>query len=99
MKKPRHLQHPLGFLYPTRARILVTLFLVILFLPFVVYDTGIRCITVPCDSESLASPISYALFHSGSTAYGMSWELFIGGLIGTYIVLSILSVLIYSKKH
>lgn len=90
MKGDIHLRHPLGFLTPRVSSVFLTVVLVVLFLPFIRYDNGIRCFTVPCNSSDLASVVGYALFHNQQPVIGTAWEFLIIGVFGTYFVISLM---------
>lgn len=94
-----HLDHPLGFLRPSMHQILWTIGLVLIFLPFVLYDTGIRCITAPCPSSLVTSLVGLLIFHSPEQAIGISWPVLLLGTIATYIIVSLIAAVRHSTKH
>lgn len=94
-----HIDHPFGFLRPSAHQIVWTVMIVLLFLPFIQYDTGVRCVTVPCPSSAIASAAGYAFFHTQQEAYGVSWIILILGTIVTYIVVSLIAAVRHAKRH
>jgi hypothetical protein len=50
-------------LQPTIGKFALAALFFITFVPFIEFDTGIRCITVPCPSSSVGSILSYHLFY------------------------------------
>jgi len=76
------------FLKPTKSKIIITLVLIIVFVPFLRIDNGIRCIQVPCPSSTPASLVIYllGLISSGTFINGASYTIIIIGVIASYIV-------------
>jgi hypothetical protein len=50
-----------NFLKPTIAKLVIFLIIIVVFVPVVRIDTGVRCITEPCDSASNVSLIIYLI--------------------------------------
>lgn len=81
---------------PTILKIFLTLILFVLFVPFLSYDTGIRCITTPCPSETSGSLVQYLFHKTVPTIYGAHLGIFIYGLILSYILSAV--IVIYFRK-
>ena len=86
------------FFKPTLKKIILTLVLFILFVPFIYYDTGIRCITYPCPSQAVGSIIGWLLSSYNFDIYSISFTNLILGLILSYLVSSTL-IYIYNKTR
>ena len=48
-------------LKPSREMIAIGAILFILFVPFIVYDNGIRCFRAPCPSSGMGSVLSWSM--------------------------------------
>ncbi|MEK6899087.1 MAG: hypothetical protein AABW79_03255 [Nanoarchaeota archaeon] len=92
-----HLDSKFGFLQPSLKQIVWTLILVVAFLPFVEYDSGIRCVTIPCPSSGVVSPLGYFFFHYTQVFYGISWTILILGTILTYVFVSLVTAVRHNK--
>ena len=84
-----------SFLKPTIAKISVAVLILIIFVPFINYDTGIRCITTPCPANADGS-IAMWLFSYHSYIYSIYYVNLIVGIILSYLI-SCLIVFIISK--
>ena len=51
-----------SFLKPSWQKVAIAAALIILFVPFINYDNGIRCIRAPCPSSNIGSVVSWLLF-------------------------------------
>ncbi len=85
------------FFKPTLAKIIIALVLVILFVPFINYDTGIRCITTPCDSDANGSILQYLINAPFDHIFNIHWLVLIGGLILSYLIACMI-ILGYKKS-
>ena len=47
------------FLKPTKAKLLLAALLFFLFVPFIIYDNGIRCFMAPCPASDAGSAFSW----------------------------------------
>lgn len=81
-----------NFLNPTTKKVVLAIILAISFVPFIYYDTGIRCITTPCPAGKLGSLVSYALFSYHWNIYdsGIKYPNLIIGLIISYIIAALI---------
>jgi|SRR3989344_2369872 len=75
------------FFKPTIAKIIVFIILFISFAPFISYDTGIRCVTIPCPSSATGSLIQYLLFSYDFYIYfPILYTNLIMGIIISYLI-------------
>ena len=83
---------------PTKANIILTIILVIIFVPSLSIDNGVRCIRAPCDADMTASILIYllALIGGGSFIYEVFYLNLIIGIIASYIV-SCIIIHVYEK--
>ena len=83
------------FFRPTIVKIIIAL-TIFVFVPFIYYDTGIRCIKAPCPAGADASIIQYFLNAPFNHIYSIYWISFIGGLLASYI-LSCVIIFVFNK--
>jgi len=57
------------FFKPTILKIVVFIVLFLIFVPFIYYDTGVRCFTTPCPAGKLGSVMSYLMFSPNHFIY------------------------------
>jgi len=72
------------FFRPTLAKILITLITIAVTVPFIHYDTGIRCIQAPCPASATGSILTFLLHSPNRHIYthGISIPvLLVGGLL------------------
>lgn len=50
-----------SFLKPTKSKLGLAAVLFLLFVPFINYDNGIRCIRAPCPADTTGSVVMYSL--------------------------------------
>lgn len=86
------------FFKPTITKIIVFAIIFIVFVPFVHYDTGIRCIQAPCPSGATGSLLMYFLFSHNLYIYsgGVLYMNLISGLLVSYLLSGTL-ILIVNK--
>ncbi|MGK0208767.1 MAG: hypothetical protein ACI83O_000021 [Patescibacteria group bacterium] len=78
---------------PTYETIIIAI-IIFFFMPFINIDTGIRCITQPCNSSKYTGLLSYML--NSPTLLGTSTLYFFLGLTISYL-LAILAQILYKK--
>jgi len=91
------------FFKPTKAKIITAIIILIIFVPFIIYDNGTRCFMAPCPSSSYASIALWLLLslvsllarHSFVFIYSISLPILIIGIILSYLI----SCLIIFKKR
>jgi len=83
------------FFKPTLSKLIITIMLVLLFVPFINYDNGIRCFTVPCPSDTTGSLAKY-VFLDNPYIYYISYTNLIIGIILSYLA-SCLIIYLYKK--
>ena len=76
------------FFKPTLTKIIVSVIIVIVFVPFIHYDTGIRCIQAPCLAGATGSLLMYLLFSPNLYIYtgGILFTNLIIGLFVSYLL-------------
>ena len=72
------------FLKPSRNICALTALLFILFVPFITYDNGIRCIRAPCPASDTGSLLAFAIFSPTHLIYQASIPIAIAGLVMSY---------------
>lgn len=77
----------ISFFKPTIAKIIVAVLIFAMSVPFIHYDTGIKCIAAPCLEASTGGSIFVWLVSSyGSSIYWISYVSLIIGIIMSYLV-------------
>ncbi len=75
------------FFKPTLFRIVVTLLIFIVFVPLFSVDSGVRCVTEPCESKSTVSALIYIFsIIEGATLFEIFYTSIIIGIIISYII-------------
>lgn len=77
-----------SFFRPTLAKIIVAVMIILVFVPFIHYDNGVRCIQAPCSSQGLGS-IATAVFFTwdfGLQIYSISYFNLVAGIVLAYLV-------------
>lgn len=89
------------FLKPTLRKIGILLGLLIISIPFVGYDTGIRCITTPCPSYAYTTLWKYLFLRTdnpfAAQSFDISWFRIGIGLVAWYMVISTIIYLMKPK--
>lgn len=85
-----------AFLRPTITKTAVFTAISMLFIPFIDYDTGVRCFTTPCPSETTGSVAMWLLSSHDYHIYEYHLANLTAGLVLSY-VLSCLVVLAASR--
>ncbi|MEK6906479.1 MAG: hypothetical protein AABW81_02565 [Nanoarchaeota archaeon] len=85
------------FLKPTKWKILTFVIISLLFIPFINYDNGIRCIKAPCPADTTGSVIMYLLLSDNFHVYKILYINLAVGLIISYL-LSCMIVSLIKKK-
>ena len=90
------------FFMPTIWKVIITIFLSVLFTPFVHFDSGIVCITSPCGGEASGTLAAYLFskrsgYPNSSIVYFSYGKLFFG-LIISYLI-SCVPVYVYQRKE
>jgi len=75
-----------SFLKPTLAKIIVTILVLVIFVPFIHYDNGIRCVRAPCPSEDEGSIAMWLIFSHHFYIYSLSYVNLIIGIFLSYLV-------------
>ena len=89
-----------NFFRPTIPKVIVLIILAVAFVPFINYDTGIRCITTPCPSSASGSILMYLLFSYNFNIYtgGINYIILVIGLIISYLA-SCIIIFLFKKKR
>lgn len=77
------------FLKPTVGKLILLLVLVIIFVPFIDFDNGIRCFTEPCPSETTGSLLIWVytkLKVGNGHVYELHYPYFLIGIALSYII-------------
>jgi len=74
------------FLKPTISKIIAAIFILIIFVPFINYDTGIRCIAAPCPASANGSIVIWLIFSYNFQIYSISYAALIIGIILSYLL-------------
>ena len=82
------------FLKPNSVKIIILTILSVVFVPFINYDTGIRCIQAPCSAAFTGSFLMYLLFSHNFYVYYFSYVNLILGLIVSYLISCLIIFLI-----
>ncbi len=76
-----------NFFKPTLFRVVVALLIFVVFVPLFSIDTGVRCITEPCESNSSVSILIYIFsIFEGATLFEIFYTNIIIGIIISYLV-------------
>jgi len=73
------------FLKPTTLKILLATFVFVLFVPFIHYDTGIRCFQAPCPSGAYGSVVMWLVKSAHLYIYRISLIIMGVGMVLSYI--------------
>lgn len=74
------------FLKPSIAKIIISLLIFVIFVPFVYYDTGIRCIKAPCPAGANGSIVMWLFFSYNFHLFSISYVILIIGILLSYLV-------------
>lgn len=74
------------FLKPTITKIIVAILILVIFVPFIHYDTGIRCIQAPCPAGADGSIAMWLIFSHNFYVYSVSYVNLIIGVFLSYLV-------------
>ena len=69
------------YLKPTISKLILIAIIFTLFVPFISYDNGIRCITTPCPNESTGSVAAWLIFSPNFHIYSVNYINLVIGLI------------------
>ena len=86
------------FFKPTIGKIVLFLILLIVFVPFISFDNGMRCITAPCPSVTTGSLLMWYGLKFGSI-YELHYLYLVIGLIVSYLVSAIIVSLFNLVKN
>lgn len=89
----------LKFLHPNRSKIIVSLIIFLVFVPFIEYDTGIRCSLAPCPSTATGSVVMYTLFSYNSNVINIFYFNLIVGAILSYLISCVLMNVINRRRN
>ncbi len=89
-----------NFFKPTFFKIIIAAVIFFFFVPFVSIDSGVRCVTEPCDSESTVSLLIYivSLFEGKVIVYNFFYTNVLLGIIASYILSCVVVVLVAYLK-
>ncbi|MBU0471791.1 MAG: hypothetical protein KKF89_06170, partial [Nanoarchaeota archaeon] len=85
------------FFKPTKIKILTSIIILILFVPFINYDNGIRCIKAPCPADTTGSITSWLISSYNHNIYQIQYINLLLGIIISYLV-SCLIIYLVKKK-
>jgi len=86
MESPPILKMDLKKLFkPTLNRLLLSLILFSMFVPFINYDNGIRCIAAGCDTINIGSFAIYAIF-GFPYIYQINYLILLAGIVVSYLI-------------
>jgi hypothetical protein len=89
----------LEFFKPTIAKIAIALIIFIVFVPILSIDSGVRCITEPCDSQSTVSLVIYVIsLFEGVKVFGFFYVNIIAGIVISYILSCFIVILVNFLK-
>jgi len=90
-----------NFFKPSILKIIIAAIIFFFFVPFVRIDSGVRCVTEPCDSESTVSLLIYiiSIFEGEVTVYGFFNTNVLIGIIASYILSCVVVVLVAYLKN
>ncbi len=78
------------FFKPTRVKVIFLLLAVLFVIPFIGYDTGIRCITTPCPSFAHTTLWKFMFLKNDNpytaNSYEISWTRIAGGIAIFYVL-------------
>ena len=74
------------FFAPTMEKFALLSIIFVLFVPFIEYDNGIRCIKAPCPSSDTGSVITYLIISPSKYIYSISAVNLVVGLVAAYLV-------------
>lgn len=75
---------------PDIKKIILSLILFLVFVPFINYDTEIRCIQAPCPSSGNASIMLYLLLYTNSHIYSINFFILFIGIVFSYLISGII---------
>lgn len=73
------------FLKPTVAKIVLATLIFVLFVPFIRYDTGIRCFQAPCPSGTYGSVVMWLVKSAHFYIYRISLTIVGAGTVLSYL--------------
>jgi len=88
-----------SFLKPSLTKIVVFLVISFLFIPFIEYDTGIRCFTTPCPSGRVGSLLQYFVSSYHGNIYHIDWSRLLIGLAIAYFLSALILLLKINWKN
>ncbi|GIU68735.1 MAG: hypothetical protein KatS3mg001_585 [Candidatus Pacearchaeota archaeon] len=86
------------FLKPTKTHLILSFLILIVFIPFINYDNGIRCIKAPCNSSSNGSVLMWLFFSYNFHVYSINYIVLIVGIVLSYLF-TFLILKIFLKKN
>lgn len=86
----------INIIKPSWSKILLSIILILIFVPFINHDNGTRCIKAPCPSDTTSSVVEY-LFSEYKDIYYINYLNLIIGLIVTYLISSFTNQINYQK--
>jgi hypothetical protein len=89
----------LEFFNPTIGKVAIALIIFIVFVPIVSIDSGVRCVTEPCESASDVSLLIYVIsLFEGSKVFGFFYVNMVIGIIISYVLSCFMIILIAFLK-
>jgi len=88
------------FFKPSIIKVIIAAIILFVFIPVVSIDSGVRCVTEPCDSESTVSLLIYivSIFEGEVTVYGFFKTNLVLGIIASYLLSCIVVVIVAYLK-
>ncbi len=90
-----------NFFKPSILKVVITVVIFLFFVPFVSIDSGVRCVTEPCESESTVSLLIYiiSVFEGEVTVYDFFYTNILLGIVASYVSSCIVVVLVAYLKN
>ncbi|VVB98256.1 Uncharacterised protein [uncultured archaeon] len=84
-------------LKPDWKKIALAALLFLLFVPFLTYDNGIRCIRAPCPASSAGSALMFGLSNEHHI-YSVDYAVMAAGIVAAYLISCIAISMLRKKK-
>ncbi|OGJ18886.1 hypothetical protein A3K73_07175 [Candidatus Pacearchaeota archaeon RBG_13_36_9] len=88
------------FFKPSILKAVIAAVIFFFFVPLVSIDSGVRCVTEPCDSESTVSLLIYFIsVFEGVTVYDFFYSNILLGIIASYVLACLVLVIVIYLKN
>ena len=77
--------------------IIIAALIFTVFVPFIYYDTGIRCIKAPCPSGANGSILTWLISSHGYYVYYINYLNLVSGIILSFLASCIIALIIINK--